>query len=65
MSTGMCSEIEIKQALDVLVKFGLKRVYFYYYCNRISTPMKDVNLKQCWLFKKLWGTGWIFRSYWY
>lgn len=47
MSTGMCSEIEIKQALDVLVKFGLKKeVISILHCNtEYPTPMKDVNLR--------------------
>ncbi len=47
MSTGMCSEIEIKQALDVLVKFGLKKeAISILHCNtEYPTPMKDVNLK--------------------
>lgn len=47
MSTGMCSEIEIKQALDVLVKFGLnKKSISILHCNtEYPTPMQDVNLK--------------------
>lgn len=47
MSTGMCSEMEIKQALDVLVKFGLKKESIsILHCNtEYPTPMKDVNLK--------------------
>lgn len=47
MSTGMCSEMEIKQALDVLVKFGLKKEFIsILHCNtEYPTPMKDVNLK--------------------
>lgn len=47
MSTGMCSEIEIKNALDVLIKFGLsKEKISILHCNtEYPTPMKDVNLK--------------------
>jgi N,N'-diacetyllegionaminate synthase len=47
MSTGMCSEIEIKQAMDVLLKFGLKKDNIsILHCNtEYPTPMKDVNLK--------------------
>lgn len=47
MSTGMCSEEEIKQALEVLLKFGLnKESISILHCNtEYPTPMKDVNLK--------------------
>lgn len=47
LSTGMCSEIEIKEALDVLIKFGLKKEKIsILHCNtEYPTPMKDVNLK--------------------
>jgi len=47
ISTGMCTEIEIKQALDVLIKFGLlKKDISILHCNtEYPTPMKDVNLK--------------------
>jgi N-acetylneuraminate synthase/N,N'-diacetyllegionaminate synthase len=47
MSTGMCNEVEIKQALDVLMKFGLKKESIsILHCNtEYPTPMKDVNLK--------------------
>ena len=47
MSTGMCNEYEIKQALDVLIQFGiLKENIFILHCNtEYPTPMKDVNLK--------------------
>lgn len=47
MSTGMCSEAEIKDALDVLIKFGLKKDNIsILHCNtEYPTPMKDVNLK--------------------
>ncbi len=47
MSTGMCLESEIKEALDVLLKFGLKKESIsILHCNtEYPTPMKDVNLK--------------------
>lgn len=47
MSTGMCSEADIKNALQVLIKFGLKKENIsILHCNtEYPTPMKDVNLK--------------------
>lgn len=47
MSTGMCSEKEIEDALNVLLKFGLKReMISILHCNtQYPTPMKDVNLR--------------------
>ena len=47
MSTGMCNEIDIKQALDVLIQFGAtKENITILHCNtEYPTPMKDVNLK--------------------
>ncbi|MBP4137780.1 N-acetylneuraminate synthase [Flavobacterium geliluteum] len=57
MSTGMCSEMEIKQSLDVLMKFGLKKeVISILHCNtEYPTPMKDVNLKAMQSIKKTFG----------
>lgn len=57
MSTGMCSEIEIKNALDVLIKFGLKKeMISILHCNtEYPTPMKDVNLKAMLGIKKYFG----------
>jgi len=57
MSTGMCSEMEIKQALDVLVKFGLKKeAISILHCNtEYPTPMKDVNLKAMLAIQKTFG----------
>ncbi|WP_291285062.1 N-acetylneuraminate synthase [Flavobacterium sp.] len=54
MSTGMCSEIEIKDALEILVKFGLKKEDIsILHCNtEYPTPMKDVNLKAMLSIKK-------------
>lgn len=47
MSTGMCTEKEIKQAVDVLMQFGVaKQNISILHCNtEYPTPMKDVNLK--------------------
>ncbi|MEZ0184345.1 N-acetylneuraminate synthase [Flavobacterium oncorhynchi] len=47
MSTGMCSEKDIENALEVLVKFGLsKEMISILHCNtEYPTPLKDVNLK--------------------
>lgn len=57
MSTGMCSEIEIKQALEVLLKFGLKNeAISILHCNtEYPTPMKDVNLKAMLAIQKTFG----------
>ena len=57
MSTGMCSEMEIKQALDVLVKFGLKKeAISILHCNtEYPTPLKDVNLKAMLAIQKTFG----------
>ncbi|MEN9907223.1 MAG: hypothetical protein RLZZ540_364 [Bacteroidota bacterium] len=57
MSTGMCSAIEIKQALDVLVKFGLeKETISILHCNtEYPTPMEDVNLKAMLAIQKTFG----------
>ena len=47
LSTGMCNEQEIKEALDVLLQFGTKKSEIsILHCNtEYPTPMKDVNLK--------------------
>ncbi|GGF08066.1 N-acetylneuraminate synthase [Flavobacterium limi] len=47
VSTGMCSEKEIENALEVLIKFGMeKEKISILHCNtEYPTPMKDVNLK--------------------
>lgn len=46
LSTGMCTEIEIKEAVDVLLSEGLsKDKISILHCNtEYPTPMKDVNL---------------------
>lgn len=57
MSTGMCLEFEIKEALDVLLKFGLKKeAISILHCNtEYPTPMKDVNLKAMLSIQKTFG----------
>ncbi len=57
MSTGMCSEMEIKQALDVLLKFGLKKeAISILHCNtEYPTPMEDVNLKAMLAIQEIFG----------
>lgn len=57
MSTGMCLESEIKNALDVLLKFGLKKEDIsILHCNtEYPTPMKDVNLKAMLSIQKTFG----------
>lgn len=47
MSTGMCNELDIHNALDVLIKFGLpKEKITILHCNtQYPTPFEDVNLK--------------------
>ena len=57
ISTGMCSEIEIKQAIDVLIKYGLNRdTITILHCNtEYPTPMKDVNLKAMLSIKENFG----------
>lgn len=59
MSTGMCSEMEIKDALEVLVKFGLKKeAISILHCNtEYPTPMRDVNLKAMLAIQKTFGVA--------
>lgn len=47
MSTGMCSENDIEDAIEVLLKFGAKKENItILHCNtEYPTPMQDVNLK--------------------
>lgn len=47
LSTGMCTEEEIKDAVGVMVRFGVdKKNITILHCNtEYPTPMKDVNLK--------------------
>jgi N,N'-diacetyllegionaminate synthase len=57
MSTGMCTEIEIKECIDVLLEFGLlKENISILHCNtEYPTPMKDVNLKAMMYIKDKFG----------
>lgn len=57
MSTGMCTEKEIKDAVDVLLSFGLKKDQIsILHCNtEYPTPMKDVNLKAMLSIKNIFG----------
>ncbi len=58
LSTGMCTEKEISDAIDVLLKFGLKmRDIAILHCNtEYPTPMKDVNLQAMLRIKDAFGT---------
>lgn len=59
MSTGMCTETEITQALDVLIKFGLLKTQIsILHCNtEYPTPMPDVNLKAMQSIQKTFGVN--------
>lgn len=58
MSTGMCDEQDIKNAMEVLLKNGLtKDQITILHCNtQYPTPMKDVNLKAMLTIKQDFGT---------
>jgi len=47
MSTGMCEEKDIQNAIDVLIKYGIKKEQItLLHCNtQYPTPYQDVNLK--------------------
>ena len=57
VSTGMCSEEDIKDAITVLIQFGLKKENIsILHCNtEYPTPMKDVNLKAMLTIQKEFG----------
>ena len=57
LSTGMCFESDIKNALDVLIRFGLnKSSIAILHCNTdYPTLMKDVNLKAMLSIKETFG----------
>lgn len=57
ISTGMCYEIEIENALNVLIKHGVPRDNIYIlHCNtEYPTPIKDVNLKAMLTIKDKFG----------
>jgi len=58
MSTGMCDEEDIKNAMEVLVKYGLSKDQItILHCNtQYPTPMQDVNLKAMLAIKRDFGT---------
>jgi N,N'-diacetyllegionaminate synthase len=57
LSTGMCSESDIKNATDVLISYGIKKENIsILHCNTdYPTPMKDVNLKAMLSIKDAFG----------
>lgn len=57
LSTGMCDETDIQNALDVLLSFGVKREQItILHCNtEYPTPMKDVNLSAMLSIKEKFG----------
>jgi N,N'-diacetyllegionaminate synthase len=59
MSTGMCTEDEIEQAISVLLKYGLtKNQISILHCNtEYPTPMKDVNLMAMLSIKDKFGVN--------
>ena len=58
MSTGMCDEQDIKNAMDVLLNNGVSKDQItILHCNtQYPTPMKDVNLKAMLTIKNDFGT---------
>ena len=57
MSTGMSNELEISQALQVLIQFGItKEMVCVLHCNtEYPTPLKDVNLTAMLTIKNNFG----------
>jgi len=57
MSTGMCEEQDIQNAIDVLDKFGTKKEQIILlHCNtQYPTPFQDVNLKAMNTIKETFG----------
>ena len=58
MSTGMCDEEDIKNAMELLMKSGLSKDQItILHCNtQYPTPMQDVNLKAMLTIKRDFGT---------
>ena len=58
MSTGMCEEQDIQNAIDVLLKYGLKKEQItLLHCNtQYPTPYSDVNLNAMSTLKSSFGT---------
>jgi len=59
LSTGMSNIDEIKEALDVLIRFGAKKEQItILHCNsEYPTPFNDVNLKAMLTIKEKFGTN--------
>lgn len=57
MSTGMCDETDIRNAIQVLKQYGIgKELITILHCNtQYPTPYKDVNLKAMLTIKKEFG----------
>ena len=57
LSTGMCDMTDIKNALDILIKFGLtKEQIIILHCNtEYPTPFEDVNLRAMLTIKEAFG----------
>lgn len=57
ISTGMCIEEDIRKAIEILIKFGLKKEQItILHCNtEYPTPMEDVNLKAMLTIQKNFG----------
>lgn len=57
LSTGMCTKEDIRRAVDVLMKFGLRKDQItILHCNtEYPTPMEDVNLKAMLTIQKDFG----------
>lgn len=58
MSTGMCEEKDIQNAIDVLTKYGIKKEQItLLHCNtQYPTPYSDVNLNAMNSIKTIFGT---------
>jgi N,N'-diacetyllegionaminate synthase len=59
MSTGMCNEDEIAEAMSILIKYGLKKDQItILHCNtEYPTPMRDVNLMAMVTIKEKFGVN--------
>lgn len=57
MSTGMCEESDIRNAIDVLIKFGIRKEQItLLHCNtQYPTPYEDVNLYAMNTMKETFG----------
>ena len=57
MSTGMCDELDIQNAIDVLIKYGIRKEQItLLHCNtQYPTPYNDVNLTAMNSIKEMFG----------